>query len=256
MPLALNNHHDFKFHASYKYADIVRSHIFTKHYDCLIERLDGFDAKALKPSKRTLLHEFIDYVVSEELEFELGDAFNNDHCGEGVIKLCADYSIPCQSMEDFIEQTQYSAYEYNSEYLWDLCADLIPKITTEVFTLLFSDREAMAEFNKSIAEEVRELCVENEAQLLRCDGVIKRNKYWPKWLEKALFCREKGLCALCKCDLSSLHHTIGKLAIDHIVPLNLGGTNDSTNLQVLCQECNNTKSGDIVKTSNELPLYW
>ena len=33
------------------------------------------------------------------------------------------------------------------------------------------------------------------------------------------FCREKGLCALCKSDLSAIFHTHGKLAIDHIVPI-------------------------------------
>ena len=35
------------------------------------------------------------------------------------------------------------------------------------------------------------------------------------------------------------------LEVDHIVPVCLGGTNDSDNLQTLCKKCNRRKGGDI-----------
>lgn len=33
-----------------------------------------------------------------------------------------------------------------------------------------------------------------------------------------------------------------KYHVDHIVPLIAGGSNDRSNLQILCQPCNNSKS--------------
>jgi 5-methylcytosine-specific restriction endonuclease McrA len=44
-------------------------------------------------------------------------------------------------------------------------------------------------------------------------------------------------CAYCKVDLKQI-----KKQVDHIVPLVRGGSNGRSNLQYLCQPCNNTKS--------------
>jgi len=129
------------------------------------------------------------------------------------------------------------------EYLEDVVLGSLPEIiVTEVFTLLFSDREAMKAFNLKVADSMGD-------KTARCT-------YWPTWLERALFCREKGLCAICKTDLTSLHHVNGKLAVDHIVPIALQGVNDPTNLQILCEKCNGKKSGTVVVTSNALPVFW
>ena len=56
---------------------------------------------------------------------------------------------------------------------------------------------------------------------------------------------QKGLCAepSCRCRLRGKYH------IDHIIPVDLGGTNWITNLQLLCPPCNRRKS-------NKDPIVW
>jgi 5-methylcytosine-specific restriction endonuclease McrA len=50
----------------------------------------------------------------------------------------------------------------------------------------------------------------------------------------ALFAKQRGTCAVCKCKLTKYH-------IDHVIPLVLGGSNYITNIQLLCPTCNTSK---------------
>ena len=261
MSHVLRNCHFFNFSESYAYADKVRKAIFEDDFLAdPIEVASNIDEQITKPQKWSLLHDYIDYVVRDDLNFYfrggpwdyedvtpifsmldsheieyleldkyIQNIFRDDQAGESI-------EVTAEHIEEF-------KYQYAFDYLEPLVLDNLPSlIVTEVFTLLFADREAMKAFNLKVAEEL---------------GVrTPRCTYWPKWLERALFCREKGLCAICKADLTSLHHVTGKLAIDHIVPIALNGVNDPTNLQVLCEGCNGKKSGTEVVTSNALPLYW
>jgi 5-methylcytosine-specific restriction endonuclease McrA len=47
-----------------------------------------------------------------------------------------------------------------------------------------------------------------------------------------------------------------ELHYDHIVPLAEGGTNDPTNFQLLCGQCNLKKGKRPLGTSNLYPVYW
>lgn len=57
----------------------------------------------------------------------------------------------------------------------------------------------------------------------------------------AALTKQNGLCAACGDD--------GFLEIDHIIPTSRGGTNDATNLQMLCGFCNKQKG-------NRTPKEW
>lgn len=52
-----------------------------------------------------------------------------------------------------------------------------------------------------------------------------------------IFAAQGGRCAYCRADLKRK-----KKHVDHIVPLAKGGSNGRSNLQYLCQPCNNSKS--------------
>lgn len=61
---------------------------------------------------------------------------------------------------------------------------------------------------------------------------------------------------ICLTDLTGLLKTNFDKAIDHIVPLNLGGNNDITNLQLVCEKCNLEKPGHTIRTSDHYPTYF
>jgi 5-methylcytosine-specific restriction endonuclease McrA len=50
-----------------------------------------------------------------------------------------------------------------------------------------------------------------------------------------LLVRQGGKCAVCKCVLGGKYH------VDHVQPLAAGGSNDKSNIQVLCAPCNLAK---------------
>lgn len=261
MSQTLQKCHAFNFSESYSYADKVRKAIFEDDFQIdPIDIASDLDNQVAKPQKWTLLHDYINYIVREDLNFYFhGGGWDYEDVNP-IFSMLNTYDIRYLALEQYIEEQlrddetgetvevteshiEEHKYDYALHYLEEIVVNNLPSmIVPEVFTLLFSDREAMKAFNLKVSDTLG-------TKTPRCT-------YWPKWLERALFCREKGLCAICKADLTSLHHVNGKLAIDHIVPIALNGVNDPTNLQILCEGCNGKKSGTEVVTSNALPVFW
>ncbi len=50
-----------------------------------------------------------------------------------------------------------------------------------------------------------------------------------------LFFAQQGKCAACRVIFK------GRMELDHILPLSLGGSNDDSNIQLLCRTCNRSK---------------
>lgn len=65
----------------------------------------------------------------------------------------------------------------------------------------------------------------------------KRNAGGEHTLEQvdALYVRQKQKCAACRISLHGIFHR------DHVVPLAAGGSNDISNIQLLCPDCNRSK---------------
>lgn len=75
---------------------------------------------------------------------------------------------------------------------------------------------------------------------------IEERTPFPWSVKEPLLKETNGLCAHCGTQLDRYTN----LTIDHFIPLNKGGTNDSDNLTVLCEDCNQEKSDMI------LPAVW
>lgn len=255
---------DFKFCATYKLADQLRYAVIEGYYEAPHEFATNFEKQVLKPNKQSLLHDYISCAIIDYFGFYLNECSRDEGCGDEIIQWCEEYQIKVKDPEQYFEEKgidyekdEPEIGEYHTKYLFNIAKKkLTPLIQKEVFNLLFTDRIFLIEFNKVIACEVSQYKQSKYPRMLKRDGVVKRCTYWPNWLKRALFCREKGLCAICKADLSSLFHTKGKLAIDHMVPLNLGGVNDPSNFQILCEGCNSEKMGDKIVTTNLHPTFW
>ncbi len=59
---------------------------------------------------------------------------------------------------------------------------------------------------------------------------------WPKGLKRSLMRRQDNTCAYC-----GYRRRAASMDIDHIIPVVRGGSNDESNLQVICRPCNQRK---------------
>lgn len=219
-----------------------------------------FEQKARSPSRETFLHLLINHCLEEDVEYVMRKCDPEQFASEELAPLFSLSDINYTSLEKYsvpsgedIEDRNY-LWAYYMKEIFEI--ELVPRIAHEVFNLMFADREALRVLNETIAKIVCNLKTSDYPDLLAQDGKIKRCTYWPAWLKNALIYRDKGRCAICLCDLSGLLSTGGDITIDHIVPLNLGGTNDPTNLQILCNKCNLEKSGNSSKSSRYQHVYW
>ena len=84
-----------------------------------------------------------------------------------------------------------------------------------------------------------------QVQTLRQRHVEERRKVRYGWTWRKIrdeYISRHPLCVIC-----SAHGVIEKATdVDHIVPLEQGGTNDEANLQALCHKCHSRKTHDEV----------
>jgi hypothetical protein len=204
-----------------------------------------------KYSKITILHFFIYYSIA--IHYRRHYRKNNDLIEESDIsKLEQNFRaygihIPAfkytsMKNEDLGEAFYKWFVKYHDEFslLWAASTD-------EVFHILFENRGFLLRFHLSLAKYLKRI---NAAQN------IKRCRRFPVWLVKAVFHRDKGRCVICNVDLTGVVNLSPVKHLDHMVPLHKGGTNDSSNIQLLCARCNLTKAGKSGATSNWYQSWW
>lgn len=250
----MHSFQEFVFRWTYGHADTIRAMVLNGQ-ESLVPIQDffcnegvDFLKKSLKPKKETLLHDYIKENIYCETDYALKKASNE--------VLPEVYEILSLYNADFNYEHNYRGDDYRHYVMRKLEKCVFDRLSREVFTLLFQDREFLRAFNLHAANYVKTLSFQKHPEFLRKDGVFVRNEYWSSWLRKGLFFRDRGRCAICSSDLTGLLATDHKLAIDHIVPLAIGGINDPTNLQILCDVCNSRKGGNRNDTSFRVPVYW
>jgi hypothetical protein len=254
----LDNYKEFKFSYSYNLAGFLRAKVFkNKKEDYLADYFDVLDndfrSKALKPKKQTVLHDYIKKELELEIEY-LARKGDPDTLSEEWEELLTDYSINFSK-----SKVDVSLEEDYIDYLESKINDhLLDKIANETFHILFSDRMFCLKFNSIIAENIKELKKDDFPDFLKENGKVIRCPNFPEWVKRAILFRDRGSCAVCLKELSGVLriNESREKAIDHIVPLNLGGINDICNFQLICQNCNSKKLGHTIITSDRYPMYF
>ena len=158
------------------------------------------------------------------------------------------------------DATQDDAYDYHQDLRLTGELDvLLSQLSNEVFYVLFGNRALLAKLNGYIAGVVSNidkdgLSLEDEA-LLQKDGMPAR-VYMPEWARRAVYFRDRGMCATCNTDLTGLVSVSSVEHYDHIVSLAEGGINDVTNLQLLCSACNLKKGRRLLPTSTRYQAWY
>lgn len=210
-------------------------------------------------AKQSLLHEFIAFVV-EEIYWERIYKFDPDNRNELFIEHALKYhSISHVTYQEFlrlhsIDNNHNSVEDYiNGLQETGGYEKLIQQTVDEVFYVLFQNRALLLEFNELLASmlEIEPELPNEVSHLFTKRGKLKRRNI-PKWVQRAVFFRDRGSCVICNKDISGLVSLNSKENFDHIVPLARYGFNDVTNIQLLCKECNQLekRDGESITSSN------
>lgn len=247
----------FDYSRSYGFAHTVVSAVNDPEAYDLMEGIlpDFFEFKtsffynaASKPQKDTLLHRFIKNINYFYVEWATGKLDGPGIVGEfeGLV-LASGLPLPAWFNENDVR-------DYLSE-----CDSLLEQaseiVTESTFQLLFADRNFLFLFAKLLAEHVKKLTPQDHTSLKKL-GVFRRPKHIPVWLKNAVFHRDKGRCQICHKDLTNLLVPVEDLHYDHMLPLELSGTNDPSNFQLLCKKCNTSKGAKALVESKWSYTYW
>jgi len=80
--------------------------------------------------------------------------------------------------------------------------------------------------------------------------------YIPTWLKNGVFMRDKVKCSICGTDLTKILTLENALNLDHIIPLENGGTNDPVNFQLTCETCNKSKRSRNSTYNSHGSRFW
>lgn len=254
---------ELNLHNTYFFANIVENEIFAETSFWNFPD-DVFQERALNFNKETLLHLYIETTIWNYFNYEIRKcAGDNVQCIFFLKKIFEQYNIDSPlfvKIGEDEESTNFKILEqFNQTFhkKWikhePIFRNLFKKIAEDVFYIFFGNRKLLLLFNQIVADQI--LCTVLPEEVTNKKGLIKR-KNIPHWVKKAVFSRDKGRCTFCTKDLTGIIAVDQKQHYDHIVPLNLGGVNDPTNIQLLCEKCNLKKSGDIIKTSNLYLKWW
>ena len=183
-------------------------------------------------------------------DYMSGSAIRQDYLESAIEWLGARDSL---SIEDYISQHQH---DKNANDLWLYFQQVIswvkvvfPKYRKEMKGLpwgIFYNKYGKNQYDSDELEKrIVELMEDEEVTsnkgiyeyLLSGNEKTLSLRAFPDKIKRAVYEMQKGKCAFCKQDFP-----IERMQGDHIVPWSKGGTTVLENCQMLCTQCNGTKS--------------
>lgn len=209
-----------------------------------------------QPRKSTLLHRLI------AVECEIGFRTLADNYGaERLIDYLSFYTDHAALRQITVKWYQKYLSSPNDEIIeykeGDLLVDKLPLslLVDRYFYILFTERLFLFKFNILLTNFVKNLKHEEHPNYIRKNGKLRRPSYIPKWLQKGIMRRDQGRCVHCNRDLTNAF-ALATAHYDHIIPLDDFGTNDPVNFQLLCQDCNLSKSSKRWKPPDDNLHFW
>lgn len=251
-----------EFFETYYYANVIHNILIdtSAFMRSLHEWHENQAAALLLPpfQKWSVLHNFSYFIIEGLIHEAMEEAPKSKQLW--IEHALAYHNIQAISFQEWLTETNRNRNDINAvhDYHCELMLsgqfeELVTHLANEVFFLLFPNRSLVARLNAYVAGIVSLICVEDleeeQLQLLCKDGVPARASI-PSWVRRAVFFRDRGRCACCSKDLSGIVSLDAIEHFDHIIPLALGGINDVTNIQLLCEACNLSKGKKALPVSN------
>ncbi len=210
----------------------VVDRILSEQNDLMAEQVnlaideDGLDA-VISQNHNVFYDEiFNDYIYTP---FEMAIKHYHEKADEKMLNWIRDNKDDSSDVMDL-------PYNYFS-YLEEKYEDVIDSISKDVFYILFQNREILLNFNKFMANIFDEK---------------SKRVHLPQWVRNAVIYRDNGKCVMCGKNLTGLLESekMREKQFDHIVPLEKGGLNDVTNIQLMCQKCHKEKKVNAYTSGN------
>lgn len=189
---------------------------------------DARSANLAEPFKKySALH----FFIAEVMESLLSEENNEIEEGAWFQELAQSNNIVLSNLDDDLE------------LVWKV----IDTVTAQVFHVLFANRGTLLKFNELCRGYVLDVSPAFAPHRFTERGHLKRVKP-PTWVQNAIFHRDKGRCTNCSRDLTRVINPLAQAHYDHLIPLKMGGMNDVSNLQLLCEDCNRKKGASLLPT--------
>lgn len=208
----------------------------------------NFTYRVMKPRRHSLLHVFLEGLEVESLEGDLYDISPF----ENFSFLAAYARVAGGEMPSWFTPEQVDSHTAEVKVLFP---QLARTVAWAAFEILFNDREFLHTFELRLSEAMQRSDTPHPSECYTLKGTVRRCRL-PVWLKTAVFFRDHGVCQQCAKDVSGLLNISNKLHLDHVLPLACFGTNDPTNFQLLCEECNLAKSGKDALPENHQTRFW
>lgn len=236
-------------------------------FSCLKEEIIG---SIIKPTQITAIHHYL--LFFQDIEEEVDDLSKNIDDMEWVYNFLRR-TLNQVNLQPDIPEPDFKSCGDKHGHLHCVCNDIIHQwinyindnkheiddlIVHSAFQFIFQDRKFLHDFHLELSYFIKQHLDEIEEKYSEYVTTKKRIKrvYFPKWLTDAVFYRDKGTCSICRCDLTKLIRTQNTTHIDHIVPLDICGSNDASNFQLLCETCNTSKGARSTTTNPVNVPFW